>query len=48
LEWAYYYQSKIYFYENQPKNALLSIQKALEINSDFEEGLAFLKAVTFE
>ena len=45
LEWAYYYRSKIYLYRKEFQKAEASIQKALEINSNFEEGLEFIKIV---
>ena len=48
LEWAYYYRSKIYLYRKEFQKAEASIQKALEINSNFEEGLEFLKIVKLE
>ena len=48
LEWVYYYRSKIYLYRNEFQKAEASIQKALEINSNFEEGLEFLKIVKLE
>ena len=48
LEWAYYYRSKIYLYRKEFQEAEASIQKALEINSNFEEGLEFLKIVKLE
>tara|TARA_B100001059_G_scaffold170010_1_gene169917 strand:- start:1579 stop:2475 length:897 start_codon:yes stop_codon:yes gene_type:complete len=48
LEWAYYYRSKIYLYRKEFQEAEASIQKALEINSNFEEGLKFLKIVKLE
>ena len=48
LEWVYYYRSKIYLYRKEFQKAEASIQKALEINSNFEEGLEFLKIVKLE
>ena len=48
LEWAYYYRSKIYLYMKEYEKAKASIQKALEINSNFEEGLEFLKNLRLE
>ena len=48
LEWAYYYRSKIYLYMKEYEKAEASIQKALEINSDFDEGLEFLKNLRLE
>ena len=48
LEWAYYYRSKIYLYRKKYEKAEASIQKALEINSNFEEGLEFLKNLRLE
>ena len=48
LEWAYYYRSRIYLYRKEFQKAEASIQKALEINSNFEEGLEFLKIVKLE
>ena len=48
LEWAYYYRSKIYLYSKKYEKAEASIQKALEINSNFEEGLELLKNLRLE
>ena len=48
LEWAYYYRSKIYLYKKEFQKAEASIQKALKINSNFEEGLEFLKTLKLE
>ena len=48
LEWAYYYRSKIYLFRKEFQKAEASIQKALEINSNFEDGLEFLKIVKLE
>ena len=48
LEWAYYYRSKIYLYMKEYEKAEASIQKALEIDSNFEEGLEFLKNLRLE
>ena len=48
LEWAYYYRSKIYLYRKKFEKAEASIQKALEIDSNFEEGLEFLKNLRLE
>ena len=48
LEWAYYYRSKIYLYRKEYEMAEASIQKALEIDSNFEEGLEFLKNLRLE
>ena len=48
MEWAYYYRSKIYLYRKEFQKAEASIQKALEINSNFEEGLEFLKIIKLE
>ena len=48
LEWAYYYLSKIYFYNNQFKEAQVSIEKALKIKPDFDEGIKFLNQFKLE
>jgi tetratricopeptide (TPR) repeat protein len=48
LEWAYYYRSKIYLYKRDFKKAKASIEKAMEINPDFEEGLEFLNTIALE
>jgi len=48
LEWAYYYRSKIYFYNDQLEKAKTSLKQALEIKPDFEEGLALLKVIKLE
>ena len=48
LEWAYYYCSKIYLYKKDFKKAKASIEKALEINPNFEEGLEILNTVELE
>jgi tetratricopeptide (TPR) repeat protein len=48
LEWAYYYLSKIYFYDNQFNEAQVSIKKALEIKPDFDEGIKFLNQFKLE
>ena len=48
LEWAYYYRSKIYLYRKEFEKAEASIQKALEIDSNFEESLEFLKNLRLE
>ena len=48
LEWAYYYRSKIYFYSERLEEARASIQKALEIKSNFKEGVALLKTMKIE
>jgi len=47
-EWAYYYRSKIYLYMRDLKKAQASIEKALKINPDFEEGLEFLNTIALE
>lgn len=41
LEWAYYYRSKIYFYNDLIEKGESSLQKALEIKPDFKVGLDF-------
>jgi tetratricopeptide (TPR) repeat protein len=48
LERAYYYRSKIYLYNKDFKRARASVEKALEINPDFEEGLEFLNTINLE
>ena len=48
LEWAYYYRSKIYFYNDQLEKAQASLEQALKIKPDFEEGLTFLKVIKLE
>ena len=48
LEWAYYYRSKIHLYKKDFKKAKASIEKALEVNPDFEEGLEFLNTIMYE
>lgn len=48
LEWAYYYRSKIYLYKRDFKKAKASIEKAMEINPNFEEGLEFLNTIALE
>ena len=48
LEWAYYYQSKIYLYKGNNNEAVASLQKALKIKPDFKEGLEFLKKLSLE
>ena len=48
LEWAYYYRSKIYFYNDKLEKAQASLEQALKIKPDFEEGLTFLKVIKLE
>lgn len=48
LEWAYYYRSKIYFYNDRLEEAQRSIRKALETNPAFKEGEELLKTMKFE
>ena len=48
LEWAYYYQSKIYFYKGNKNEAIASLNKALKIKPDFKEGLEFQKTLSLE
>ena len=48
LEWAYYYQSKIYLYKGNKNEAIASLHKALKIKPDFKEGLEFLKKLSLE
>lgn len=48
LEWAYFYQSKIYLYLRKTKEAEVSLIKSLEINPDFNEGLGFLNTIELE
>lgn len=48
LEWAYYYQSKIYLYKGLNVEAEACLHKALKIRPDFEEGLELLKTVKLE
>ena len=48
LEWAYYYQSKIYLYKGNKNEAIASLNKALKIKPDFKEGLEFQKTLSLE
>jgi tetratricopeptide (TPR) repeat protein len=46
--WAYYYLSKIYFYNNKRESAAQSITEALRIQPDFEEVLELKKRLRLE
>lgn len=48
LEWAYYYQSKIYYFNQQYQKTQASLQKALEINPNFEEARELFNIVKLE
>ena len=48
IEWAYYYQSKIYDFNKQSKKTQASLLKALEINPNFEEARELLNIVKLE
>lgn len=48
LEWAYYYQSRIYYFNEQPKKTQALLQKALEINPNFIEASEFKNKINLE
>ena len=48
LEWAYYYQSRIYYFNEQPKKTRALLQKALEINPNFIEASEFKNKINLE
>ena len=48
LEWAYYYQSRIYYFNEQPKKTHALLQKALEINPNFGEASEFINKINLE
>ena len=48
LEWAYYYQSKIYYFNQEYEKTLASLQKALEINPNFEEARELFNKIKLE
>ena len=48
MEWIYFYRSKIYLYSEDFNKSKASIQEALQVNPNFEEGLEFLKTIKLE